>query len=159
MTKSIVFAALLTIFASATVHAQPGGQTLKPDAKTEQELRTLRRELMDSLKRGDRAVLERILADGFMFIHSTGKVETRDEYIDRAVANAKRAEGRDFEFSEEQIRVYEERTAVWTTRSTRRTRGEGSEFSFRGTDVIVKIGGRWQWVSVHSTRLPEPENK
>lgn len=159
MTRSIVFAVLLTILASVPVHAQPGGQTLKPDAKTEQELRTLRNELMDSLKRGDRAVLERILAEGFLFIHSTGKVETRDEYIDRAVTNAKRAEGMDLEFLEDQIRVYEERTVVWTTRSTRRAKGESPELSFRGTDVIVKIGGRWQWVSVHSTRLPAPEGK
>jgi hypothetical protein len=41
-----------------------------PDLKTEQELRALRRELLDAIERGDRVALERILAPGFMFIHS-----------------------------------------------------------------------------------------
>jgi len=136
------------------VQGQINDHALNPDAKTERELRALRHDFMEALRLRDRAALERILADGFTFVHSTGGMETRKEYIDRAVASAASSQGAEIEFLDEQIRVYEGRTAVCITRSVGRNRGAGTETNFRGTDVIVRIGKRWQWVSVHSTRLP-----
>jgi hypothetical protein len=154
MMKRIALAVAWIVVAAAIVRGQTKGPSLKPDARTEQELRALRRELMDALKRGDRAILERVLADGFTFIHSTGVLETRQEYIDRAVASAKASPQPDVEFLDDQISVYDKRMAVWITRSFRRAQGENPEINFRGTDVIVKTGGRWRWAAVQSTRLP-----
>ena len=65
----------------------------------------------------------------------------------------------DLEFIDEDIRVYDGRTAIWITRSVRRDTGGSSELHFRGTDVLVKIGGRWRWASVHSTRVVTPPVK
>jgi hypothetical protein len=126
---------------------------VKPDAATESELRALRQRLFDGLKRGDKALLEEVLADGFVFIHSTGVQERRDEFIARAAAGAQASAG-EVEFLEDDIRVYNGNTVVWVTRSRRRGPPSAPELNFRGTDVLVKTGGRWQWASVHSTRLP-----
>lgn len=152
MRAALLLAALLA--APAPSSAQAPDRALAPDARTEQELRTLRRELSEALARADRAGLERILADGFMFVHSTGVVETRGEYIDRAAAAGGTAPRPEFEFTDERIRVYAGATAVWTARSTRRGAPAGPEISLRSTDVLVKSDGRWRWASVHSTRLP-----
>jgi hypothetical protein len=126
---------------------------VRPDANTERELRALRHDFMEALKLGDRAALERILADGFTFVHSTGGMETRKEYIDRAVANARAPRAPDIEFTDERMSIYEGRTVIWVTRTVGRNKATGAETIFRGTDVLVKAGGRWQWASVHSTSL------
>jgi hypothetical protein len=100
------------------------------------------------MQQGDRNALERILAPAFVFIHSTGVLDSRQEFIDKTV---RAPAPRDFEYSEEIIRIYGGHTAVWTTRSVRQ--GQGGAI-FRGTDVLVRRGGRWQWAAVHSTALP-----
>jgi ketosteroid isomerase-like protein len=133
---------------------QPAPSLTTPDAATESELRALRQKLFDGLKRGDKAVLEELLADGFVFIHSTGVLERRADFIARSVAAAQAAAPNDVEFLEDDIRVYNGDTVVWITESRRRGPPSAPELNFRGTDVLVKTGSRWQWVSVHSTRLP-----
>lgn len=119
-----------------------------------QDLHALRQQLLDAIDRGDRPVLERLLAADFVFIHSTGVQESRQQFIDRSVAAAATARSPPpaLVFSDEQIRFYGS-TAIWTTRSTRPLSGKGPELNFRGTDVIVRTGAGWQWASVHSTRL------
>lgn len=127
---------------------------VKPDVATERELRALRQRLFDGLKRGDKAQLEELLGDGFVFIHSTGVLERRADFIARNVAGAQASAPNDVEFLEDDIRVYQGNTVVWVTKSRRRGPPSAQESNFRGTDVLVKTGSRWQWVSVHSTRLP-----
>jgi len=55
---------------------------------------------------------------------------------------------------EEQLRVYGDDTAVWTSRIVMRNKVEGSENNLQSTNVYVKSKGRWQWVAGQSTRLP-----
>jgi Domain of unknown function (DUF4440) len=151
-------ALMLVVFCWQVLAGVPVGasQTLKPDAATENELRALRQKLFDGLTRGDKAQLEELLADGFVFIHSTGVMERRADFITRSVAAAQANAPNDVEFLEDDIRVYNGNTVVWVTRSRRRGPPSAPELNFRGTDVLVKTGSRWQWVSVHSTRLPAP---
>jgi hypothetical protein len=150
--KLITLAAALIIFASFTVYGQMNEGNPKVEPKTEQELKALRREFFEAQKRGDRSALERLIADGFTFVHSTGVIENRKAYIDRTVAQASRSP--EIEFLDEQLRVYENGVAVWVSRAAVRAKGDSSESNFRSTDVVVKIGKQWQWISVHSTRLP-----
>jgi hypothetical protein len=154
MRTSLVLACLVAV--SMPCRAQQPESSLTPDAGTEADLRAARRAFDEALARGDRGALEEILADGFMFVHSTGVVETRDEYINRAVAGARAgaaAPRPQFTFDEERIRVYGGATAVWTARSVRQVAGT-PDIRLRSTDVLVKQGGRWRWASVQSTRLP-----
>ena len=150
--KLITLATALIISASFIVHGQTNEANPKVEPKTEQELKALRREFFEAQKQGNSAALERLIAVGFTFVHSTGVIENRKQYIDRTVAQASRSP--EIEFLDEQLRVYENGVAVWVSRAVVRPRGESSESNFRSTDVVVKIGKQWQWISVHSTKLP-----
>ncbi len=149
--KLITLATALIISVSFIVYGQTNEANPKVEPKTEQELKALRREFFEAQKLGNRSVLERLIADGFTFVHSTGVVENRKEYIDRTVAQASRSP--EIEFLDEQLRVYENDVAVWVSRAVVRPKGENSENNFRSTDVVVKTGKQWQWISVHSTKL------
>lgn len=156
--KPVVLIALTLATLSFLSCASPSGTpqlgTLV-DPTTESELRALRDRLMSALERGDRTALEEILAPGFLFIHSTGVLETRQQFIERAVDSSANASGPrpKLQYSDEQIRLYGT-TAIWTTRSSRPGTSQGAVLNFRGTDVLVRSGTTWQWASVHSTRLP-----
>ena len=89
---------------------------------------------------------------GFVFTHSTGRVEEREQYIERMTVAARAAATPELEFLEDRIRVYGGHTAVWTTRSVRRG-GPAGAIEFRSTDVLVRSAAQWKWASVHSTRL------
>lgn len=134
---------------------RPPAAGIPADDSTTAQLRSLRGDLFKAIDQGDRPALERLLAPGFMFIHSTGVLETRQQFIDRSVAAAATSKGPpppELVFADEQIRMYGS-TAIWTTRSTRPSTGKSPEQNFRGTDVLMKISAGWQWASVHSTRL------
>lgn len=150
--KLIIFATAFIISFSFIAYGQTSEGNPKLEPKTEQELKTLRREFFEAQRRGDRSALERLIADGFTFVHSTGAVETRKEYIDRTVAQA--SQSPKIEFLDEQLRVYENAVAVWVSRAVVRPKGGSLESNFRSTDVVVKTGKKWQWISVHSTKLP-----
>jgi hypothetical protein len=148
MTIVLLLTAWLAVGAAPMAH----GQSLGADAQTEQELKTRRDAFFEALRRGDRPLLEPFLATGFTFTHSTGRLEERDEFIARALADAKGGPAPAIEFLEDHIRIYDGHTAVWTTRSLRRG-GPTGDIEFRSTDVLVKTNGQWQWAAVHSTRL------
>lgn len=152
--------ALATSFLTA-MSLLVNGQTSKPppdvDRKIEQEIRSFQRELFAANKRRDRAELERMIAEGFIFIHSTGNWESRQEYIENATAGALKAqsEGMEFERLDEDLRVYQGNTARLSYHVM--IRNQGVESQGRHVDVFVKIAGRWQWVLAQSTRLaPRP---
>ena len=148
-----------TIFlltAVITLYGQNGQSAGSNKEISKQELWQLRQAFFDAQTQGNRLVLEKLLADSFYFVHSTGVVEKKTSFIDRTVAQTNiRSE---IKFLEDQLYVYNNTTVVWFTRSVRRN-PDGTEISFRATDVLVKNDTQWQWVSVHSTRLasrPKP---
>lgn len=148
----LLLAILAAVCTGCAGHAPQAG--IAADTRTTQDLRELRRQLLDAIDHGDRSALERILAPQFVFIHSTGVQESRQQFIDRTVASGSAAKSSPppLVFSDEQIRIYGS-TAIWTTRSTRPANGKSPDLNFRGTDVVVRTASGWQWASVHSTRL------
>ena len=92
-TLVITFVIAAAVIASGQTNNQPA----KQDGKTEQEIRTFHRELIEAHKRRDRAALERMITDGFIFIHSTGNWETRQEYIENAAAGTLMSQSAEFE--------------------------------------------------------------
>ena len=152
--KRTPLAMTLLIAAVVIVSGQTNSQHTK-DGKTEQEIRAFKQELIDAHKRRDRAALERMIADGFIFIHSTGNWETRQEYIENAAAGALTSQGTDLEFEglDLELRSYEGHTAMVSSRGIIRDRSQNTENRLRGVDVYAKIDGRWRWVLHQSTRL------
>lgn len=110
----------------------------------------------ESAERGDRAALEDMLAEGFVFVHQSGFIETRTAYIDRLV-NLSRGPGakdwRTFTFAEDDVRVHDGRVAVWVNRLSAGKPKTPEYQLFQATEVLVQDGGRWRWVSIHSSKI------
>src|SRR5688572_1354003 len=66
--------------AGATASARRGA-----DEKVRAELRKLHQDINEAVARRDRAALERLYADEFVYIHSTGHLETKAEWIPRSL--------------------------------------------------------------------------
>ena len=114
------------------------------------ELHARRAELMRALREHDGVALEGLLAKDFVFVHSTGVRESREQFIARALRGPPPPQ---LEFLEDSIRVYPGPTVVWSTRSRRVPVSTGEAFEFVATDVLVKEAGAWRWVAVQSTRV------
>jgi hypothetical protein len=140
----VSFVALAALLAS-------GAATATPDSP-EQEVDRFQNELITALKAGDRPALERLIADGFTFVHSTGGLDTRVQYIDNAVSGAQAGRAPDIERLDNAVQVYDGHTAVTTSRAI--LHGRGDDILLRSTHVYVKRGGQWQWAGGQSTRLP-----
>ena len=154
--KKIILAMMLV--AASVAQGQTNPQSSIRDAKAEQEIRAVRQQLVEAGRQKDRAAFERLLAEGFTFVHATGGVETRQEYIDHAVSGTQPFQRADSEIVAEQINVYEARTGVWTAHSVWRNRNGNVDTILRSTNVFVKTGTRWQWAAGQSTRLPVRPN-
>jgi hypothetical protein len=130
-------------------------QTETADLRVEQEIKALMCELLDATARRDAAVLERILSDDFLFIHSTGGTETKKEYIDTVVAGRLTMQRVLLEVFDETIRSYEGKTAIYSGVAAMRDKTTNAILvRLRGVYVFVNVGGSWRCVSGQSTRLP-----
>ena len=146
---------LLTVLTIVFTTVSVCSQTLPKDAKAEREILAFQKELSEAMNRKDRAMLERLIADGFTFIHSTGGMENRKEYIDNAVAGNLNSQNLNVEKLDEQIRVYGGNTAIWYGRGEMRNKTDNSIVSrLRHISVYIKVAGRWQLASGQSTKLP-----
>lgn len=158
--KRITLPMAYLVLASAVAHAQSNRQPLTQDIKIEQEIRAVGQELRDAAKRKDRVALERLIADGFTFIHSNGATDSKKTYIDKAAAGAQSLQqaGAGAEVQNEALRVYEGSTAVWISRGILRNPIQNTELSLRTVMVYARINGHWQWVFGQSSPLPTRPN-
>jgi len=147
---------VVAVFLSVPVLAQSPAPSATAAAETDAEraVRAARQQVIEAGRTKDRAAFERLLAEEFTFVHSTGGRETRAQFIDNNVAGATIAQGSDFETLDEKIRVYDDRFAVWMSSSVARMRGTGRENRLRSTNLFIKRDGRWLYLSGQSTRLP-----
>src|SRR6266404_6803702 len=76
----IIMAALSVFLITPFALGQAGGG-LNKDARVKEELRKLWIETQEAGSKRDRAALERVYADEFLFIHSTGGRENKTEWI------------------------------------------------------------------------------
>jgi len=132
-------------------------QSTSPAANAEQEVRLVIREIESSLQAHDRSKLDQLMAADFALLHSTGQLESRQSFLDRAAAGSLMSQRAPAELLEESIRVYDSRTALRTTRikaSLHPSDRAPLEISLRTIDVYVEVSGRWVWVSEQSTPLP-----
>ena len=126
----------------------------------EHEVRAVYQELRDAAKRRDVAAFDRLIADGFTFIHSNGATDTKKTYIEKAAAGAlsiQQGES-DSQVHDERLSVYEGHTAVWISRGVMRIPNQKAELALRTVAVYAKTDGRWQWVFGQSSPLPARPN-
>lgn len=143
---------ILLAFSSFAISAQTNNPTA--EAKLVAEAQAFEKELIGALRKGDRDALERMIGDGFVFIHSTGPLETREEYIKRSSGGNLTLQHTEFENFDETWRVYEN-TVIHYARSVLLNKAANTENRLRNISVYVKTASRgWQWVSGQSTKLP-----
>ena len=140
---------LVTLFLTV-----PIAQTLR-DENVDAEVKVFWRQVREAIGRKDGATLERLLADDFMFIHSTGSVETKQSFIQAELDGSSRLQQNILEVSGETIRSYDGRVALLYGVGAFLSRSDNSVLArTRSVSVFVKVGGQWRWVSGQSTRLP-----
>lgn len=106
-----------------------------------------------AIEKTDAAALERILADDLVYSHSTGLVETKQEYVKSMQSgNQKYAS---VQAMNPKVRVYGDTAVVNTrVRMTGSTKGQPFDNQLMMIHVWVKKQGRWQLVAHQTTRLP-----
>jgi ketosteroid isomerase-like protein len=146
--------ALVVIVASASISF---GQTTTTatkagSGKVEEEIRSLHQRIREAVTRHDKAALEAIYADEFLFIHTTGSLDTKDEYIAKSLTTDASAPLTAPDTEYQRMDVYGD-VAVRTARVRARLAG-GQGPLLWVTSVYVKRNGRWQIVRMHGTRMP-----
>ena len=123
---------------------------LSTDQRSEQELSSLENEMMEAFKRGDKATLERLLAEEFILTSATSKGEllNKRQYI--GGLQAIRVES--FRFHDFTFRFFGD-AAIINCRIDWKSTWNGRDWSadFLMTDVWIKRHGRWQIVTRHSS--------
>jgi hypothetical protein len=117
------------------------------DVQAREGLRKLHSDYNAAASNRDRAALERLFADGYVWVHGNGSVATKAKHIEDILANTS-------EFSMpapsfDQLTVYGDMAIL------RATEIRNGLFA---TTVFAQKDGRWQFVHAQGTLLP-PERK
>jgi hypothetical protein len=102
---------------------------------------------------GDRAELERLLADDYTLVNSTGRIQNKSELIADYTAPGYRIEP--FEVLEPVEKVWEDGAVMGGLVHLRGLDGgEPFAVTLRFADVWAKRSGRWQVIYTHVSRPP-----
>lgn len=150
--KNLLLFSSLILF-GPFVSAQSPAREAKTDESPEKELRRLEQQRVEALVRADVATLDRILSDDLSYIHSSGKLDTKAEFIDSIKSGAMKYSQMDHEGVS--VRMLPD-LALISGRSAVRVAANAQQLSFqiRFIAAYARREGRWQMVAWQSTRLP-----
>ena len=119
----------------------------------EQEVVAFAASVDAALRAKDKPALERLIGAGFEFVHSTGRLEERGSYIQRAADGQLAVQRNPGEILSTHVSVFGS-TAIRTTRTA--VRMEPNDPTAPPTqvytrDVYLKSDGAWRWISAQST--------
>ncbi len=147
--------ASILVFAFFPVGFSQAVQRPAQASKVEQELRRLEDDWLGSIRRGDKATFDRIVAEDFTGTDESAKVRSKSQ--ERELIQAPPSSIKASMTNEEvQLRIYGD-TAVAIGRIVVRIQPGGQadiSFQSRFTDTFLKRQGRWQVVARHYSRLP-----
>lgn len=135
--------------------SKPVGEKVATPASAEQAVRQLFDELISAYAKNDATAPARIFADDFTFTNPFGEVMTKEQRIGEIKPGGIMFDS--YSVDDVNVRVYGD-TAVVTSRATLAGKRGDQVLTgqYRGTQVFVKKGDRWQVVAAQSTRIPEP---
>lgn len=148
-------ATLLAVAASSGFAAEPVAPIAVPKvASGEARLLAVERRRLDAQVAGDVATIEAALADDLVYIHGSGAVQTKEEYLGSLRAGGIRYRGIDL--IEQSARVYGD---FGITHGLLKLHvGADLEFVNRYTGVYARRAGRWLLVSWQTTDVkPAPD--
>jgi ketosteroid isomerase-like protein len=144
---------VVSSLAAAQANRKPGQatQTRRPAASAEQTLKNLQGQWLEAIKNRDKAALNRILADGFIFTDDEGTIFNKAQYIE-AVMQVIKIDS--YTVDEMTVRVYGD-TGIVSARLIGKVSVDGKDASgtFRFTDTFARRLGRWQSVASQDTRM------
>ena len=127
--------------------------TLGFAAAGEDEIRKVEAAWADAVKAGDQTKLDKMLADGLVYTHSTGIVEGKSEYLAKLKQGTQKYAGIDA--SGVGVHMYKDAAVVNSKlRMTGATKGVPFDNTVLCTHMWVKQGGHWQLVAHQTTKLP-----
>src|SRR3989440_12981296 len=133
--KRTLAVTLLVLLASGRARAQP-------TSATEQEIIKLEQAVTDAQFKKDRAALERLLADDYLYTHSNGSVLNKAQEIAESMSSD--VQWTDSKFADLKVRIFGD-VAVLTGRQTIQGTAKGFVPGPRSiTDIFVKRSGHWQ---------------
>lgn len=112
------------------------------DAKVKEELRKLYSDYNEAGSKRDRAALERLFAEGYVWVQGNGSATPKSKHVDNILSNASQFSLPTPSF--EQLRVYGDM-------AVQRTSERSGLFA---TTVFAKMDGRWQFVHAQGTLTP-----
>src|SRR5438034_4246562 len=137
--------ALLGLLASSRARAQA-------TSAVEQEIIKLEQTVTNAQFKKDRAALERLLADDYLYTHSNGSVLDKAQEIAESMSSE--VQWTDSRLADLKVRVFGA-VAVLTGRQSVRGAAKGYVPGPRRiTDIFVQRNGRWQWVGGQATLEP-----
>jgi hypothetical protein len=106
--------------------------------------------------KGDSVALEQAFADDFVSIHNDGKVENKSQFIEPIKSERRKYPSLSLSHDDVAIRAYGD-LAVLTARASRTviSGGKSRTDRVRALDVYAKRNGRWQLVSLQTTRITQ----
>ena len=144
MKRTLAFA-LLVLLASGRARAQA-------TSATEQEIIKLEQAATDAQFKKDRAALERLLADDYLYTHSNGSVLNKTQEIAESMSSD--VQWTDSKLADLKVRIFGD-AAVLTGRQTIQGTAKGYVPGPRRiTDIFVKRSGHWQWAGGQATLEP-----
>jgi len=151
------YSGVLYVTVALTALLYPVARITASEAEhTSQTLRTLDQKRVDAQIQGDIATLGPLLGDDLTFIHASGLVQNKAEFLSD-LKTGKRVY-KSIKNSDLNIRMLQG-AAVITARSDIDVAFEGKEnaLSVRVTEVYAERNGRWQLIAYQSTRAtPQP---
>ena len=114
------------------------------------EIISLEKRRIEAMTNQDAEDLDEILADDLIYTHSSGRTETKAEFITNATSGAIRYRA----LSQEDVTVRRFGDTAIVTGHVESSNGE-KKFPVRFIDVYVKQGGAWRMIAWQSTKLPD----
>jgi len=136
---------VIVFLASSPAVSQVGGGQDK-DTQARDGLRKLHADYNEAASKRDRAALERLFADGYVWVQGNGRVTTKAKHIENILSNTSQ-----FLMT---IPSFDQLTVYGDTAILRATERDG----LFATTVFARKDGRWQFVHAQGTLMP-PERK
>jgi ketosteroid isomerase-like protein len=114
----------------------------------------LDRERMAAMGKKDLAALDRLIADGLVYTHSSARLDTKQSLL-AAMESGATVYTSVVPSDVEAQDLGDSVVLTGTARISVVAQGRPNNFAVRFTDVWAKRGGQWQMVAWQSTRLPE----
>nr|WKN39003.1 nuclear transport factor 2 family protein [Tunicatimonas sp. TK19036] len=138
---------LLVLIACLGVHIIYGQSSL------ESSILALEKSRFDAMVRKDINKLNSLISDDLCYVHSNGKVDTKESFIGAIEAGSSSYD--DITVEKANVRIYENTAIINGECTYHRKKEDGSpdNVQLRYTNVYVKQNGEWQMVSWQSYRI------